>query len=216
MTDISENLKNLRSEYKLNKLSEETVNPNPFSQFKLWFDEVITNNLPEANSMVLSTVDTIGKPSARIVLLKSFDESGLVFCTNYNSKKGRDLEMNSNCSLLFYWPTLERQIRIEGTATKISEKESKEYFYSRPKESQIAALISNQSIEIENRNVLEVEFKKLSEKYGNAQIPKPEHWGGYKVIPGYFEFWQGREFRLHDRIAFKLEGKDWKIFRLSP
>jgi pyridoxamine 5'-phosphate oxidase len=166
--------------------------------------------------MMLSTADVNGNPSARIVLLKEIDDSGFVFYTNYGSRKGKDLKENPKAALTFFWDELLRQIRIEGRIEKISKETSKKYFSSRPRESQIGAWVSAQSSVIPNREILENKFDELEEKFGNEEIPLPHFWGGYRVIPNYFEFWQGRENRLHDRICYKKENDEWKIFRIAP
>jgi pyridoxamine 5'-phosphate oxidase len=166
--------------------------------------------------MMLSTADVNGNPSARIVLLKEIDDSGFVFYTNYGSRKGKDLKENPKAALTFFWDELLRQIRIEGRIEKISKETSKKYFSSRPRESQIGAWVSAQSSVIPNREILENKFDELEEKFGNEEIPLPDFWGGYRVIPNYFEFWQGRENRLHDRICYKKENDEWKIFRIAP
>jgi pyridoxamine 5'-phosphate oxidase len=206
----------MRNEYRLNTLSEKEVNKNPFYQFNHWFDDVLNLNLEEPNAVVLATADKLGKPSARVVLFKEVSEGGFIFYTNYNSKKGSDLEANPIASLLFFWQELERQVRIEGMVTKVDVQKSKKYFYSRPRESQIGAWASNQSEVIPDRDILAKSFKKYDEEFRGKDVPLPENWGGYKVVPRYFEFWQGRENRLHDRIAYKKTNSGWKIFRLSP
>ncbi|MEP0860162.1 MAG: pyridoxamine 5'-phosphate oxidase [Ignavibacterium sp.] len=207
-------LNNLRKNYQKGELLESQINPNPFRQFEIWFEEVLKSNIYEPNAMILAT--SVGnKPSARVVLLKGFDESGFKFYTNYNSRKGRELSLNQNAALLFYWMDLERQVRIEGNVKKLSREESLEYFNSRPIESRYGALASNQSDIIPNREYLEKKFSELKEKYGDNP-PMPDNWGGYKLIPDTFEFWQGRPGRLHDRIVYQKSENGWKIFRLSP
>jgi pyridoxamine 5'-phosphate oxidase len=211
-TDISA----LRENYTKGSLDVSDVSLSPIEQFKKWFDEAISSQLLEANALLLSTVSVEGKPSARIVLLKGID-NGFKFYTNYLSRKGTELIENPNACITFFWAELERQVRIEGMIEKVSIEESDAYFQSRPKSSQIGAWTSNQSIVIENREVLEEREKYLIEKFGNNPIPRPPHWGGYRLVPTYVEFWQGRPSRLHDRIAYNLlENGEWKIERLSP
>lgn len=197
-------------------MSESEMDKNPFNQFEIWFEEYLKLNPIEPNAVVLATSNKDAKTSARVVLFRDFGERGIVFYTNYKSRKGDDLNSNPSASLLFYWAELERQIRINGTVEKISRKESEEYFHSRPRESQIGAWVSKQSTIIPDREFLEKKFKKYEKKFSGEEIPLPDYWGGYRVVPNYFEFWQGRENRLHDRIAYKKENQTWKIFRLSP
>jgi len=213
---LSKSINNLRREYKLNKLSEETVQNNPVKQFELWFKDVIKLKLPEQNAMILATADKNAKPSARVVLLKGYSKLGFKFFTNYDSAKGKNLSENSFASLLFYWAGLERQIRIEGKIRKLSRLESQKYFNSRPLESRIAAWTSEQSKIIPDREYLELRYKKFHAKFSGKKIRLPPNWGGYILEPNYFEFWQGRENRLHDRICYKKQKGKWKIFRLAP
>lgn len=209
-------LSNLRKNYSLNELDETSVDASPFKQFNRWFEEALSSELPEPNAMTLATATLRGKPSARTVLLKSFDESGFIFFTNYGSRKGLEIFENPNAALLFFWVELERQIRIEGKIEKISVEESLEYFRSRPHESQIGAWCSPQSSVIPNRKFLEERFAKLILEFAVGNVPLPNSWGGYKVIPDAFEFWQGRESRLHDRIFYSLADDKWEISRLAP
>lgn len=213
---LSKSINNIRREYKLNKLSEETVQNNAVKQFELWFNEVIKLKLPEQNAMILATSGKKARVSARVVLLKGFSNLGFKFFTNYKSTKGKNLRENSYASLLFYWAGLERQIRIEGKIKKLSKSESQKYFDSRPLESRIAAWASEQSKIIPDREYLELRYKKFEEKFSGKKVPLPPNWGGYILVPNYFEFWQGRESRLHDRICYKKENGRWKIFRLAP
>jgi pyridoxamine 5'-phosphate oxidase len=209
-------IQNLRREYKLNKLSEETVLKDPFSQFRKWFNELLDLDLIEPNAMILATDDNNAKPSARVVLLKGLSNKGFSFFTNYKSRKGQNLSENSFASLLFFWAELERQVRIEGKIKKLSRTESQKYFDSRPLESRIAAWASEQSNIIPDRNYLEQRYKKFEKEFSGNKIPLPPNWGGYILVPKYFEFWQGRESRLHDRIGYKKQKRRWKIFRLAP
>nr|WP_243147622.1 pyridoxamine 5'-phosphate oxidase [Scytonema sp. UIC 10036] len=214
---IDRNITDLRKDYTLQGLSETDVDSNPFIQFKRWFDQAIAAQLVEPNAMTLATTTREGKPSARMVLLKGFDERGFVFFTNYNSQKGQELAENPQASLVFWWAELERQIRISGRVEKISDAESDEYFYSRPLNSRLGAWASNQSEAIESRAVLEQRLQELQAKYQNQDVPRPQHWGGLRTIPIEIEFWQGRPNRLHDRLRYtRLNDGSWKIERLSP
>ena len=209
------NLADLRRDYSLRELDEATVLSDPFSQFLLWFDEAIKAAVIEPNAMTLSTVGTDGRPSARVVLLKGFDHNGFVFFTNYESQKGRELIDNPNACLHFFWPDLERQIIVNGTAERTSREESQVYFDSRPLASRIGAWTSRQSSVIASREILENREKELSKEFGE-QVPLPPFWGGFRLTPDSFEFWQGRQNRLHDRICFTLKNGAWAITRLSP
>lgn len=213
--DIS--VADLRREYTFQGLSETDAHPNPFEQFKIWFDQALIAQLPEPNAMTIATATSDGKPSARMVLLKDYDERGFVFYTNYNSNKGRQLVENPWGAIAFWWAELERQVRIEGRVEKVSDAESDEYFHSRPKGSQLGAWASEQSQVIESREVLEQRLKQLKEEYENKEVPRPPHWGGFRVVPDEIEFWQGRPSRLHDRLLYR-QGEDgnWMIQRLSP
>lgn len=212
----SKSINNLRREYKLNKLSEETVQKNPFTQFEKWFNEVMKVGLIEPNAMILATADDKAKPSVRVVLLKEFSSNGFTFFTNYISKKGKNLTENSSAALLFFWAELERQVRVEGIIKKISRTESKKYFDTRPIDSRLAAWTSEQSKTIPGRDYLDAKFQIFKREFEGKQIPLPPDWGGFILVPEYFEFWQGRESRLHDRICYKKLKSKWKIFRLSP
>jgi pyridoxamine 5'-phosphate oxidase len=199
-------------------LTKATIDPNPIRQFEIWFKEASASGMSEqdATSMTLATSGKDGQPSARIVLLKSFDESGFVFFTNYHSRKGNDLADNARACLLFYWAPLWRQVRIEGAVEKVSEAESDEYFHSRALGSKIGAWASNQSEPVTSRNELDERFKEFSLKFSH-HVPRPAHWGGYRLKPDGIEFWQGRENRLHDRLLYTLERDgSWQIERLGP
>lgn len=199
-------------------LSRENLNENPFQQFRTWFVEVDeAGNVDEANAMTISTIGLDGFPKSRVVLLKSYDEYGFIFYTNYDSEKGKAILNNPKVCLSFFWPSAERQIIIKGTAKKISQEASERYFHSRPKGSQLGAIVSPQSQEIENRQVLEDQLEALQKKYKDKDIEKPDSWGGFRVEPHSFEFWQGRPNRLHDRFLFeKKDEYDWNIKRLAP
>jgi len=206
----------LRENYTKGSLDVLDASFSPIEQFKIWFDEAISSELLEPNALVLSTVSNEGRPSARIVLLKGLD-NGFKFYTNYLSRKGIELIENTNACITFFWAELERQVRIEGLIEKTSEEDSDAYFQSRPKGSQIGAWTSEQSMVIESREILEKKEKHLIEKFANNPIQRPPHWGGYRLVPTYIEFWQGRPSRLHDRIAYTLlKNGEWKIERLSP
>lgn len=206
----------LRENYTKGSLDVKDVATTPIEQFQEWFDEAVASQLLEPNALLLSTVSNENKPSTRVLLLKGLD-NGFTFYTNYLSRKGTELAENPNACITFFWAELERQVRIEGLIEKVSAEESDTYFHSRPRGSQIGAWVSNQSMVIEHREILEEREKHLIEKFGNEPIPRPPHWGGYRLVPNYIEFWQGRPSRLHDRIAYTLlENGDWKIDRLSP
>ncbi|HQZ95942.1 MAG TPA: pyridoxamine 5'-phosphate oxidase [Pyrinomonadaceae bacterium] len=212
----NKDLAHIRRDYSREGLSEEQVANDPFVQFGRWMDEAITAELPEPTAMSLSTASAEGRPSSRMVLLKGFDNSGFVFYTNYNSQKGRELADNPFAALTFFWPELERQVRITGLVSKVSAEESDEYFKSRPFTSRVGAWASNQSETIDSKMTVAAKAAKLLVKYASGNVPRPPHWGGYRVIPDQIEFWQGRPSRLHDRIVYKLDGESWNIIRLSP
>ena len=208
---------NLRQNYTLSGLNETEVDPNPIRQFAFWFKQAVDAQLLEPNAMTLATVDASSQPSARIVLLKNFDERGFVFFTNYDSLKGQQLAENPQAALVFWWGELERQVRIEGRVEKVSDSESDNYFYSRPQGSQLGAWASPQSQVIDSREVLDRKLGQLQEQYQEQKISRPSHWGGFRVIPRVIEFWQGRPNRLHDRICYRLIAeKTWSLKRLAP
>jgi pyridoxamine 5'-phosphate oxidase len=212
----NDDLANMRREYSRHSLSEEDVDLNPLVQFQQWFQQANNAQLPDPTAMVLASATSDGKPSARMVLLKSYDERGFVFFTNYEGRKAAELVENPHAALLFYWGPLERQVRIEGNVEKTSRQESEEYFKIRPVESRLGAWASRQSSVIPGRSDLEQKVSDLKELYANREIPLPPFWGGFRVEPRVFEFWQGRENRLHDRIRYSLLGGVWVIERLSP
>ena len=212
----NKNIQNLRQEYRAAELAESDVDKNPFTQFGKWFKEALDALLYEPNVMTLATADLTGKPSARILLLKGFDENGFVFFTNYSSKKGKEMEENPQASMVFFWPELERQVRIDGLITKVAEQVSEDYFHSRPKGSQIGAAASPQSTIIPNRELLQNRVNELTATYTDQEVPKPVHWGGYLLEPTHIEFWQGRPSRLHDRITYTNVNGAWVINRLAP
>lgn len=211
------NIADLRREYHLASLSENDVDPNPLRQFGQWLEEALRAELPEPTAMTLATVDAEGRPSARIVLLKGVD-SGFLFYTNYRSRKGRDLDVRTDAALLFHWVELERQVRIEGTVERLAGPASDAYFASRPRLSRLGAWASPQSAVIESRDWLEHSVAAQSERFAAAgeAIPRPPHWGGYRLMPLFMEFWQGRSSRLHDRLRYCRSGKTWRIERLAP
>lgn len=207
----------LRQNYSRYGLSETDVDPNPFKQFATWLQQAVDAQLLEPNAMTLATATPDGQPSARMVLLKDFDERGFVFFTNYQSHKGKQLTDNPWAALVFWWVPLERQVRIEGKVEKIAPQESDAYFHSRPRESQLGAWVSDQSQIIANRDLLEQKLEELTAQYTDREIPRPPDWGGFRVVPTNIEFWQGRPSRLHDRLRYCLtEEGAWLIERLSP
>lgn len=209
-------LRDLRSDYTYGTLSEQEADPNPFRQLERWLAEAIETHLYEPHGMTLSTVGTNGRPSSRVVLLRGLDERGLVFFSNYQSRKGQELEASPWACVNFWWPPLERQVRVEGRVERVEPQLSDAYFASRPYESQIGSAASPQSQVIASREVLEQRIAELKARYPNT-VPRPAHWGGYRLIPDTFEFWQGRPSRLHDRLVYRLQPDErWKIERLAP
>ena len=207
----------VRREYALARLDEKDVSHDPIVEFARWFAEAQEAELPEPNAMTLATATAAGAPSARVVLLKAFDQRGFVFFTDYRSRKGGELEANPRAALVFYWGELERQVRITGGVALASREESEQYFRIRPLGSRLGAWASHQSRVIPGRAALEQDFKEMEARFGDGEVPLPPHWGGYRVVPDSIEFWQGRASRLHDRIRYTREvGKRWRVERLSP
>jgi pyridoxamine 5'-phosphate oxidase len=212
------NIAELRRDYRRAALTEKDVDPDAMRQFERWLDEAIAAALPEPTAMALATVDTSGRPDARIVLLKGADERGFVFFTNYESRKGAELALHPTASLLFHWVELERQVRVEGTVSKVGAEESDRYFATRPRDARLGAWASPQSRVIADRAWLERELAAARERFAGVgeNVPRPPHWGGYRVAPDAIEFWQGRESRLHDRLRYRREASLWRIERLAP
>lgn len=213
---MTKNISNIRTDYSKSILNKSDVDPNPIAQFKSWFSKVLNTNVYEPNAMVLSTVNANGEPNGRVVLLKQITDVGFVFFTNYLSTKGKELQENPHASLTFFWPELEQQIRVSGIVEKISVEESKEYFNSRPRESQIAAIASKQSEELQSRVELSNSFLQIEREFVGKNLKTPNHWGGYVVKPKKIEFWQGRASRMHDRLCYLFNDNQWIISRLSP
>ncbi|TWT73426.1 Pyridoxine/pyridoxamine 5'-phosphate oxidase [Posidoniimonas polymericola] len=216
---VAESLEDFRRHYLRDGLRKADCDPCPTNQLKRWVQEALDASPGEwfeVNAMTLSTASAAGQVSSRVVLLKRLDERGLVFFTNYASEKGRQLAENPRASLAFYWPHLERQVRVAGEVTRVSAEVSDEYFQSRPRGSQLGALASEQSEVVAGREVLEKQLGELEQQYDGQQVPRPTEWGGYLLAPAEFEFWQGRPDRLHDRIRYRRASSDWMIERLSP
>ncbi len=213
---VVNDLATLRREYMGEPLDEEQVDRDPFRQFDKWMEQAIRAEVPDPNAMALATASAHAVPSARVVLLKGVNQGGFTFFTNYRSRKAHDLTENPVAELLFFWPELARQVRISGHVEKISEEESDAYWRTRPREAQIAAWASAQSEVVPNRGFLETQFEEVARRFEGKEIPRPPFWGGFRVFPVCFEFWQGRPFRFHDRIRYRREKEQWRIERLAP
>lgn len=209
-------LADLRLSYTKAGLAEEDADRDPFRQFEIWFHQALSARMVEPNAMTLATVDATGQPNARAVLLKGFDRNGFVFFTNYQSRKGQEIDGNPKVCLMFYWAELERQARIAGIALRIPEAESEAYFASRPMGHQLGAWVSNQSSIIASRETLEESLASVAKRFDPGPVPRPPHWGGFRVVPSAFEFWQGRPNRLHDRLEYIQTAGAWSMRRLSP
>lgn len=216
INDMNSSIANIRTDYKMASFSEKDAAINPFIQFSHWWEHARLSQIEDVNAMVLATVTANNTPSARVVLLKDFNENGFVFFTNYQSDKGKEIAQNPHVTLVFFWKELERQVRIEGIAEKVSDADNDEYFNSRPLGSKIGAWASHQSSIIPYRQVLDENVKRYTEIFKKGNVDRPDYWGGYCVKPNLVEFWQGRPNRLHDRIQYTLEKNLWKIERLSP
>ena len=210
-------VRNLRLSYDAGRLLESEVRPDPLDQFRVWFDDALQTDLAEPNAMTLATIDADGRPAARVVLLRGFDERGLVFYTNYGSAKGLHLGARPLAALVFWWPPLERQVRIVGAVARVSAAESDAYFQSRPRESRLGAISSEQSRPVADRAALEARFSRTEAMYEGRDVPRPDDWGGFRVAPDEYEFWQGRPARMHDRIRYRRDDAgEWAIERLRP
>ena len=207
---------NLREEYTRGGLREEDLTADPIILFRKWLEEAVESQAAEPNAMSLATISEDGTPNSRVVLLKEVGDRSIRFYTNYTSRKGKDLEINPFAAVSFWWPELERQVRMKGSIKKVSREESDEYFKSRPRESQLGAWASSQSSVVENREKLKEDYDNVSKQFKNTVIPTPEYWGGIDIYVNEIEFWQGRPSRLHDRILFTFEQDEWKYKRLQP
>ncbi|MGI9341524.1 MAG: pyridoxamine 5'-phosphate oxidase [Gammaproteobacteria bacterium] len=216
MTELAKDLADLRREYRVKPLHREDLNTDPLAQFDTWFNEAMAVEAMDANAMSLATAAPDGQPSLRTVLLKFYDRSGFVFYTNLGSRKADEIDANAKVALLFYWHELHRQVKVTGSASKISNAENVAYFMRRPRDSQLGAWVSRQSSLISSRSVLENTFAQMKEKFAAGEVPLPSFWGGYRVAPTSIEFWQGRENRLHDRFMYSLHDDRWDIARLAP
>ncbi len=216
MSDANE-LRDARTSYERDTLDEGRAAANPHDQFRAWLDAAVaTKDLVEPNAVTVATVDADGRPSARVVLLRGHDARGFVFFTNYDSRKGRDLAVRPVAALLFFWPALERQIRIEGAVARLDDAESDAYFASRPRGHRVSAWASHQSAVIPDRAFVEARMEAEDARFADVEVPRPPYWGGYRVTPEIFEFWQGRRNRVHDRLSYRRDGERWRIERLSP
>lgn len=213
---MKNSIADIRKDYKQHSLDEADIAADPFAQFDRWWNEALAAEVDEVNAMTLASATKAGMPSARIVLLKGYDKNGFVFFTNYESAKGKELQENPYAALVFFWKELERQVRIEGRVEKVRAEESDEYFHSRPEGSRIGAWASPQSAIISNRNIIETNVEQYTKRFAEQLIPRPAYWGGYRVIPTAFEFWQGRSSRLHDRFQYTQLNESWKVERLAP
>jgi pyridoxamine 5'-phosphate oxidase len=216
MDDLKNYITRLREDFMHGSLDESEINKDPSVQFIRWLQQAVDSKIPEVQAMILATVSEDGKPSSRVVYLREFDNNGYSFYTNYNSRKSKELEKNPFASLTFFWPGLERQIRIEGKVEKVSAKQSDAYYNSRPYDSKIGAWASNQSEPLSSRQELEKKVEELKKQRSPESILRPEFWGGFVLKANYYEFWQGRKSRLHDRISYSLKNNSWIISRLAP
>ncbi|MBK7389678.1 MAG: pyridoxamine 5'-phosphate oxidase [Bacteroidetes bacterium] len=217
MDHIRDFVKNIRTDYNLDTLDINTVEANPIAQFAIWMKIAVDANVNEPNAFNLATIGNDGRPSSRVVLLRNFDYDGFVFFTNYQSHKGQDLDQNKWAALNFFWPELHKQVRILGKAEKVDVADSEEYFSTRPRESQLGAWVSEQSKHLSGRDELEQNLKNLTAQFEGKSIPRPAHWGGYRINPIEMEFWQGRPSRLHDRVKYELStANNWKASLLYP
>lgn len=215
-SDIDTIISKLRREYSFGKLEEKDADSNPYRQFVKWFESAVQAKSRTVNALTLATADPQGKPSVRIVLLKSMDSRGFVFFSNYQSLKGKQSARNAKAEILFYWPEVERQVRVSGRLTKLPRKDSRGYFCRRPRSAQISAWASDQSRPIKNRAALEAKVREYEKKFAGKNVPLPEKWGGFRLIPQTYEFWQGRESRLNDRLLYRRSAGKWKMTRLQP